>query len=434
MFWPKPYGGEDSDEMMSQQQGSSYAEWRDHWSVVLASLFGVGLLTVYVYSTGIMIAPLEQEFGWSRAQISSGPTIVAVIGCLAAPFVGRAIDRFGARRIAIPGVICLCSALAMLSQANASIWSWWALWFLVALVHPLIKPTVWAAAVSSLFAKGRGMALAVAFCGTGLGSSVTPVLANWLIDNYGWRLAYVGMAAIWLAVTLPIVWFGFYSLKDRKSARPSDAARQAPQGPSLTGTDGAIALRSAKFAKLAAAAAIVSMASVAMTVNLVPVFSEVGLDRTTGAAIAGATGLSGIVGKLLGGVLLDRFHAGRIVALATAMPAISGALLIAFPGSVPAAILAVCVLGLSIGIEMDGVSYLTSQHFGLLNFGLIYGTIAGLLAFTSGIGPLLANYAYDLSGSYLPMLWSIIPLALLAALLFAMLGDHPEFEPEPAIA
>ena len=42
-------------------------EWRQHWSVVLASLFGTGLLTVYVYSTGIMIKPLEEEFGWSRA-------------------------------------------------------------------------------------------------------------------------------------------------------------------------------------------------------------------------------------------------------------------------------------------------------------------------------------------------------------------------------
>src|SRR5262245_33684777 len=137
--------------MSGRLDASAAAEWREHWPVVLASLFGVGLLTVYIYSTGVMIAPLEQEFGWKRAQISMGPSIVAVIGAVAAPFMGMAIDRFGARRIAIAGVIGLCSTLALLSQAGPGIWSWWALWGLVALVHPFVKPTVWTAAISSLF-------------------------------------------------------------------------------------------------------------------------------------------------------------------------------------------------------------------------------------------------------------------------------------------
>jgi predicted MFS family arabinose efflux permease len=169
------------------------------------------------------------------------------------------------------------------------------------------------------------------------------------------------------------------------------------------------------------------MCSVAVTVNLVPIFSEAGIDRTTGAAIAGVTGISGIVGKLLGGFLLDRLNAGRVVAIATCLPALSGILLIAFPGSILAAIMAVAVLGFALGVEIDGVGYLTSRHFGMLNFGLIYGTIVGMLALTSGIGPVLANHAYDVTGSYLPLLWSIIPLSLLAGVLFAVLGSYPEF-------
>ncbi|MCB2077842.1 MAG: MFS transporter [Novosphingobium sp.] len=412
---------------MSDHVGEAASdEWRQHWSVVLASLFGTGLLTVYVYSTGIMIKPLEEEFGWSRAQISSGPTIVAVLGCLAAPFMGMAIDRFGARRIAIPGVIMLCSALALLSQANASIWSWWGLWFLVALAHPFIKPTVWVAAVSSVFAKGRGMALAVALCGTGIGSAVIPIMTTTLIDEFGWRLAYVGLGGIWLAVTLPFVAFGFYSATDKTRTNKSTTALAKPAA-KLPGIEARPALRSARFVKLAIAASTIAMCSVAVTVNLVPIFSEASIDRQTGAAVAGVSGISGIFGKLLGGYLLDRLHAGRVVGVATAMPAISCALLILFPGSIPAAIAAVALLGFALGVEIDGVGYLTSRHFGLLNFGLIYGSIAGLIALTSGIGPVLANHAYDVTGSYLPLLWTVMPLSLMSAVLFAVLGPYPAF-------
>ena len=405
------------------------AEWREHWPVVLSSLFGIGLLTVYVYSTGIMIKPLEEEFGWTRAQISSGPTIVAVLGCIAAPFMGIAIDRLGARRIAIPGVLCLCGAVALLSQAGPSIWSWWALWFLVALVHPFIKPTVWVAAVSSVFTAGRGFALAVALCGTSIGSMVTPVLTNFLIDELGWRMAYVATAGIWLAVTFPLVLFGFFSITDKRRVERA----QEPSTDTVTSLSGAgarEALGSLKFAKLATATAVISMCSVALTVNLVPVFSEAGIDRTAGAAIAGVVGASGIAGKLVGGFLMDRMNAGRVVGIATAMPALTGLLLLAFPGSVPAAVGAVAVLGLALGIEMDGVGYLTSRHFGLRNFGLIYGTIAGLVALASGVGPVLANHAYDVMGTYRLLLSSVIPLALLSGVLFLILGPYPEFADE----
>lgn len=412
--------------MHGKLEASAATEWREHWPVVLSSLFGIALLTVYVYSTGIMIKPLEDEFGWTRAQISSGPTIVAVIGCLAAPFMGAAIDRFGARRIAIPGVVCLCATLALLSQATASIWSWWALWFLVALAHPFIKPTVWVAAVSSVFTVGRGFALAVALCGASVGSMVTPILTNYLIDGFGWRLAYVLTAAFWLIVVLPLVLFGFYGANDKRRVQQVKQQSDRP-APPLTGLAARESLLSAKFAKVAAGAAVISMCSVAMTVNLVPIFSEDGISRETGAWIAGVSGVSGVAGKLVGGMLIDRLNAGRVVGIMTATPALSALLLIFFPGDIPLAIAAVALLGFALGVEFDGVAYLTGRHFGLRNFGLIYGTIAGLVALTSGIGPVLANHAYDVTGSYLPLLWTVVPLSLLSGLLFLILGPYPEF-------
>lgn len=413
--------------MNKTASGTVKKEWRENWPVVLSSVFGIALLTIYTYSTGIMIKPLEEEFGWTRAQISSGPTIVAVIGCIAAPFVGAAIDRFGARRIAIPGVILMCMALALLSRANASIWSWWGLWLVLALVHPLIKPTVWVAAVSSVFTSGRGFALAVALCGTSVGSLITPILTTYLIDDFGWRMAYVLTGAFWLVITLPLVILGFFGASDKHRTRMDKQSSSAPPA-ALTGMAARESVRSAKFAKIAIAAALIGMCSVAITVNLVPILSEEGIDRATAAWIAGVIGISGVAGKLTGGLLIDRYNAGRIVGIMTATPAFSALFLIVFPGSIPAAVAAVALLGFALGVEFDGVAYLTGRHFGLRNFGLIYGTIAGLVALASGIGPVVANHAYDLTGSYQPLLWTVIPLALLSGALFLLLGPYPQFQ------
>lgn len=413
--------------MSLKVDGPAISEWRQHWSVVLAAIFGIGLVTVYHYSTGVMIAPLEKEFGWKRAEISLGITIVAVVGCIVAPFMGMAIDRFGARRIAIFGVITLCGSIALLSQAGPSIWSWWALWCLMAVTHPFIKPTVWVAAVTSLFSTGRGMALAVALCGTSVGTSLTPIVTHYLIENFGWRGAYMGLGAIWLMITLPLVLFGFYSIADteRQARRRNPEKQRIPID--LPGLGKKEAMLSVKFFKIATATALISAASTALGVNLVPVLTEAEIPRATAAMVAGVTGITGIIGKLTGGYLLDRYNASKVVGFATACPAISALLLIFLPGSVPAAIFAVGIIGLALGIEFDGVGYLSSRHFGLKHFGFLFGTIVGLLALTSGIAPALANYAFDVSGTYAALLWSIVPIALISGLLFGTLGSYPEF-------
>lgn len=391
----------------------------------MAGLFGLAISTLYMHTMGVMIGPLEQEFGWTRAQISLGPSIVTTIGCIAAPFMGLAIDRFGSRRIALPGMILLSGALAMLSLATSAVWTWWALWFVVALVQPSVKPTVWIAAISSLFSSGRGFALAVTLCGTGLGTSVTPILANMLIESYGWRTAYVVLAAGWGLITIPMVYFFFFGAADKhRLGRNKEAdAKQAV----LTGVSGREGLLSFKFFKLAVASVLLAIACAAVAINFVPVLTSAGLSRSTAAGIAGLTGIASISGRLLGGYLIDRFSAGIVVGASATLPALGGLLLVLLPGSVPAAMVAVVLIGLSVGVEFDGVAYLASRHFGLRHFGLLFGTIGGLIAFASGLGPLIANYSYDLTHSYVPMLWTVIPTALVSAVIFLLLGPYPHF-------
>jgi MFS family permease len=113
------------------------------------------------------------------------------------------------------------------------------------------------------------------------------------------------------------------------------------------------------------------------------------------------------------------------------LPVIPCVLLLNIPGSVPAAAVATLFLGLSLGVELDVVAYLVGRHFGMRNYGTLLGTIAGLLALATGLGPVLVNLAYDLTGAYTAVLWIYMPLSLLTAALFASLGRYPVF-PDPA--
>lgn len=413
--------------------GSAAAEWKRNWGVVLSGAFGIALASLTVYSIGAFIAPIEAEFGWSRGEITLGMTFVSVLGMALAPFIGLLVDRVGPRRIGVVGVVLYCINFACFSFTTAVLWSWLGLWFLLGLSSALTKPTIWTTGVSSLFDTGRGLALSAMLCGTALGSTFTPIVATWLIDAVGWRMAFVGLAGFWGLLVIPAVALLFTSAADRHRIRGTSTgpARPAMQ-PILFGLHWREAMPTWKFVRLAGAAFIPSLTVVSFVASLIPILSFTGIERTIAASIAGLVGISTVVGRLTGGYLLDRINGGIVGGVSLLLPIISSVLVLSFPGSVPVATVAVLVLGLSLGAELDAVAYLTTRHFGLRSFGVIFGTISGLLALATGLGPFLVNSSYDVTGSYYPAVTAYIPLCLLASALFFSLGRYPEFDAEPS--
>jgi MFS family permease len=411
---------------------SAAEEWREHWPVVLAGALGVGLMSLPVYASGVFIGPLEKAFGWSRAAISSGLMVNAVIAMCLGPFVGHAIDRHGSRRFALAGATLACGAFALLAAVTASLWSWWAVWVLIALAGVCIHPMVWTSAVSSLFSAGRGLALAVTLCGTALASSLTPVIGSYIIDRHGWRTAYLGLAGFFAVLVLPALFFLFTSATDRRrvevrSGRPS-------LEPNLSGLGPREGLTSFRYLRLVVAAATMVLTAVTCMMNLVPILMWSGHPRVVAASIASAAGLSTVAGRVTTGWLLDRINGNAVAGISVGLPVLAYLLLIFAHGSAPAALIAAVIVGLALGAELDTVAYLTSRHFGLRSFGLLFGLIGGVLNIAAAGGPLLANLVYDLTRSYQPVLWAFVPISLLGAALFFSLGEYPEFDRKTASA
>ncbi|MDE8650997.1 MFS transporter [Novosphingobium album (ex Liu et al. 2023)] len=408
---------------MTRTRGPS-GEWR-HWPVLLASIAGIMLAAVNGYSLGVIMGPLEREFGWSRTEISMGPMIIAMMGLVGAPVAGIAIDRFGPRRIAAIGVVAFCGALALLSRAGPDIWSWWLHWALLGVASMLLVTTVWAAALNSLFSVHRGKALAFALCGTGLSAAVTPLATSALVTEYGWRGAYIGLAVIGGVIVFPLVLLFFRAARDTVV---HDAAVE------ITGFDVREGLAAPSFRKLAAAVLLFAVSSIALTVNAVPVLDSQGFDTATAAWLAGLIGIGSIVGRLGGGFLLDRFDAKKVAAAAAVSPVVTALLLTLFPGSVGPVAVAALFLGLSAGTEVDACGYLAARHLGMRKFGTLFGMINGVVLFGSGAAPVAANYIYDVTGTYHLLLIAVVPVSLVAAMLFASLGRYPDWSADVAPA
>ncbi|MBB6122734.1 MFS transporter [Sphingobium subterraneum] len=408
-------------------QTSAMREWREHWPVVAAAAIGCAIAQIYLQSMGVMIAPLEAEFGWSRTQITSGLLIVALLTLPLSPVVGIAIDRFGPRRIALTGIVVYSVSFACLGLAQSSIWSWWLLWLPLALGVLCLNPTVWVTAISTLFVASRGLAIAVSMGAIGVIAIIAPVVTNAFVDTFGWRAAYIIWGSLAGLIAFPVTFLVFRSVKDIRPSGSMSGSRTAKTR-ALTGFSLRDGLRSRAFVRLATVAICMSIASLALMINFVPILASLGMTKAAAAATAGLVGITQLIGRFGGGFLLDRFNARVVGAMMACLPIATCLLFLGLGPSPLFASLAVLIFGLAMGAEVDVIAYLSARYFGVKNFGALFGIIVGLLTIGIGVGPAFASLVYDITKSYVLVLWMIIPLFLASGLLLLTMGPYPSFD------
>jgi MFS family permease len=341
---------------------------------------------------------------------------------LLGPVIGALIDRFGSRKIGILGLAGTSLTLAALGFTNGSLTQWYLLWFGIAVTALGVKATVWGAAVSSLFTTSRGLALSLVLTGSAIAQFCSPLIANWLIADYGWRSAYQWIGLGWGGFAL--VLFLFFDAHDKKASATSAAVPVS----SLGGLTVKQALRSPQILKIGLANVLMAMLGSGVAVHMVPLLGQIGIDRTTAAAIAGSAGISGIAGKLITGWLMDRFQGNIIPFSSFAMNAIGYFLLLGWLDSTPALFLGAMILGYGSGAGLQVTTYLTSRYGGLRNFGKIYATMGSMLMLGTSLGPWIAGSVYDFTGGYEMLIYVTIPVALIGAAMFVGLGPYPHFK------
>lgn len=401
------------------------AEWRNYWPLPVAAGLGYATAVMYVYGMGPFIEPIQQEFGWSRAQISSGITIAAFFSALFGIPVGMVVDRVGPRRVGLIGVLLMGGAVALLGTATGTQGNWVFLWGLLAFSTLWVQATVWTSAVTSRFEKSRGLALAITLSGASLSATIFPLLATWLIGTYDWRTAYMAMSGIWVALVFPLMLLFFRGAQDTPSAGRTSATEtvRAVMGVSL-----GEGLRSSALYKLVMAGGFFAFTAIGVVVHFVPILKDSGADPMAAAGVASLVGIFSIIGRLGTGFLLDRFPGHLVGAYAFLIPIIASALLL-LDGSNPLSqAIAAAIFGLTLGSEVDVIAYLAARYFGLKHFGALYGAMVMALSLGTAFGPLGAGAVYDNFGSYSPFLVLTAILMGISAIALFTLGSTPTAE------
>ena len=372
------------------------AEWRNFWFVPVAAGLGYATAVMYVYSMGPFIAPISEEFGWSRAQVSSGITIAAFLSAIFCIPIGILVDKIGPRRVGLFGVLVMCGAVALLSTATGSQANWTLLWVILAFATLWVQATVWTSAVNSRFVASRGMALAITLSGASLAATIFPFIATLLIAKFGWRGAYMGLSMGWLALVLPFMFFCFKGAQDEELTGEKDAKEETV----LTGLTLQEGLRSGALYKLVMAGGFFAFTAIGTVVHFVPILTDSGAEPLKAASVASLIGIFSLVGRLGTGFLLDRFPGHLVGAIAFIIPIIACALLLTDGSSTINQTLAAIIFGLTLGSEVDVIAYLAAKYFGLKSFGALYGAMVMALSMGTAFGPLGAGALYDHYQSY----------------------------------
>lgn len=401
------------------------SELAKHWTTILACGVGVGAGTTGIpfYTLGLFIGPLEQEFGWTRAQVSSMFLVFVIAGLLVMPLIGWMTDRFGSRQVALTALLGTIVGYLSLGLLTHSLITFYVGAALLGLLGTGTSPITWTKVIGGWFNKQRGLALGLSLAGTGVAAFLAPKYVNLIMsDSYrhgwGWREAYIGLAIIPLVAFLIV----FRLLKD-----PISHSGQKDNS-YLYGVDLKTATKSYRLWVLILAFFMISAAISGTIPNLFPLLTGKGLEPAKAASILGLLGVSVILGRLVAGFCLDRIWAPAVAAFMLVMPAIALVMLSQQEITVYQVVIAVFLIGLTAGAEFDLMAYLVSRYFGLAHYGKIYAILYGAFFLAAGFGPMIFGHFYDMYSSYAKiMLWAS-GLFVAGGLSILLLGRYPDLE------
>jgi predicted MFS family arabinose efflux permease len=386
------------------------------WRVVAAASLGVMVSfgSLLVFTFGIFLKPLAGEFGWSREEISRAFGIAAMTIAVSSPLLGRALDRLPTRSIVLPCFAVFGLAILALSQMTGQLWQFYLIFFVIGVTGNATTQMGYSGAVSSWFDRHRGLALAVVLGGVGVGSIVHPILAQWCIDHYGWRSAYLLLGGLVLGLGMPLT-----ALWVRRRGDDVQSVR------SEKGSGAGEALRVREFWILAAVLFLSSLAANGALTHLAAHLSDRGMAATQAALVTGVLGVANLCGRLLTGWMLDRLPGPRLscfllVAMAAGMLTLSS---FSTGTSTAVALGAAVLIGVGLGGEADITPYLLSRYFGLRAFSTLYGVTWTVYAMAGALGPMIFGRVFDASHSYSTVLTAGAGVTLAAGLI--MLAMRP---------
>lgn len=375
------------------------------WLVVAASFAVMFAVWNPFAGFGVFLPVLSREFGWSRGAISVAVSLNLLIGGAIAFGVGAASDRYGPRR-----VLALSGLLVGAGYLFASIID--ALWQLYLLQGVLLGvgmsgmylvPT---ATVSRWFSEQRGLALGIVLAGLNLAYATGGPLCAFLINTVGWRAAYLLLGGVVWSIAVPASLF----MRDPPAgdgarigvARADHGVAASPLAPHAQATAGATfreAVTDRRLWFLFVSWLLLGFALMMVAVHLVPYMNDRGLTLERASLALTIYGISSIAGRLVFGAAADRLGTRPTFWFCLVLELLPLVSVLAAPP--PWALYFLIMwFGLGAAGSDTAVVKVASEVFGIRAIGAIIGALGFGWRCGAALGPAVAGFLYDLTGSY----------------------------------
>lgn len=392
------------------------------WWVVVASVvltfLGGGF---YIHGFSAFVLPLTEEFNVGRAQIALVFSLAAVSEAVLAPFVGYAVDRFGARRMILAGIPIFALGFFLFSLAPTLL-----VVFLV--VVPILSPgsnsgifSPMATTVSHWFRRRRSIALSVGTLGFGIGGLLVPFI-QFFIDEFDWRVAARAVSIVILAVGLPVAIFLVRNRPEDVGLNPDGEPDDSPEA------NGAIAqLEEVDFTPREAVVTpafwgiafwfMLRMFVVAsVSIHFVPLVEDREFSAAAAAGLLSIFAVAVIPSRLILGALADHMPKHLLAAVLGLVQAVALVLLL---GSQEFWHLVAFVLVYAVSWGGSGANMLAAirvDYFGRRSIATIGGLIGTVMMIGAIVGPFATGLVFDKTGSYNTAIWALIFFSVASAI------------------
>jgi MFS transporter, OFA family, oxalate/formate antiporter len=374
------------------------------WWVTLAAFlnlfFAVGIV---FYGLPFFYPSLVDSLGFTRSQVTTGIFWGFVLVTPFVYFLGEFIDRFGAKRIILVGLLLVGLPLVMMGRIS-NLWEYYALSIAEVVGYILAGPIPNQVLVSHWFELQRGRAMGLAYVGLGLGGAAAPLLVAHLIARFGWRRAFEIIGVLIMAVLFPVGW-----LVTRSRPEALGLFRDGAPEPTTPGTEPpnvrrALAARNFWLILIGSTLVIGAIGTVIQQFALF--LRDQGYSTAEASRISSALLVSGLAGRIIVGFLADRFRKKNVMALFyLTLAAVIPLLLLARHAAAVWSF--ALVFGFAMGADYMLIPLVTAECFGLSSLGKLLSLIIMADSLGQWFGPWLAGRIFDSTGSYNPA-WAVM--------------------------
>jgi predicted MFS family arabinose efflux permease len=385
----------------------------NRWWTVVAGVLGnaVGAPVIASYVFGIFTKAIAAEYAWDRSSTTISISCYFVGAALGYFFLGSIMSRFSVRLTTIMIVAAYAIFVGTIGLLPNSIALFCLVFGLTGFCSPAGTMMPYSIAISGWFDRNRGLALALACSGTGFGGIFMSNYANWLLNNYGWRGAYVGIGTT-IGVVAVATLILFFRVPPLPPKRHDDVDASFPE-----------IARERSFWLITFPAFLTSMALIGSITNLVPLLTDRGITTGVAASMLGFVGLASWFTRAGLGLLLDRVHV-RYIASPIYLVIAAGCVALLFGGTGPLVLVGIVMIGLGIGSEADLISYMSSRYFGPRSLRRAVAAVWAGFVIGSAIGVSLGSLSFDLTGSYSAALIGFAMLGVVSAIMAFQLGPY----------